>query len=627
MRDDRAPKSKRTELSAPRSAVEPKRDPHSRSLEPKRDPHSRSLEPKRDPHSRSLEPVSVARDLPDLLHPVPFARVDLAKLERALDFAFASGGSHTEIQDCLERAARVPSAWEPECFERDVFLSDLVQQCFPIVIDGTSLSPGREHFTALVAHPPADREVVRYRQEILAELVARPELRADLERVYRGVRRFKELLGPLDRHEIPEINRRRIETLGVAREVIEAMAAGFEGARSGLGRLRRFGAALRESEAFARLASFLELEGHLAGLEVRLRVGHDGSLRSFDIVKLEENRHNPFYESPLKRLWRKLMQLVRGYKFSDDEVFEALIDGVFGPLRGELVKLFQLEGDLELYLAALGFRDLARQRGLEVSIPEIVAHGAPQERSLTGLFNPLLLSEPRAPVPCSLGPARHDAIAVITGPNSGGKTRVLQAVAIAQMLGQAGLFVPAESARLVWADGMFVSLVQEARADQKEGRLGMELCRIRDVFERLRPGGVVMLDELCSGTNPSEGEEIFELVTTLLAELEPQAFITTHFLDFAARLSAKDTSGRLAFLQVELDADDEPTYQFVPGVAETSLASKTAARLGVTREDLRRLIDRGKRAAAPPAAEPDGAATEPPARRAGGGVRPEPFDA
>ena len=40
---------------------------------------------------------------------------------------------------------------------------------------------------------------------------------------------------------------------------------------------------------------------------------------------------------------------------------------------------------------------------------------------------------------------------------------------------------------------------------------------------------MVLLDELCSGTNPSEGEEIFELVITLLAELEPQAFITTHF--------------------------------------------------------------------------------------------------
>jgi len=45
------------------------------------------------------------------------------------------------------------------------------------------------------------------------------------------------------------------------------------------------------------------------------------------------------------------------------------------------------------------------------------------------------------------------------------------------------------------------------------------------------------LDELCSGTNPSEGEEIFELVVTLLAELAPQAFITTHFLSMAARIA------------------------------------------------------------------------------------------
>ena len=31
------------------------------------------------------------------------------------------------------------------------------------------------------------------------------------------------------------------------------------------------------------------------------------------------------------------------------------------------------------------------------------------------------------------------------------------------------------------------------------------------------PGAMVVLDELCSGTNPSEGEEIFELVIRVLA--------------------------------------------------------------------------------------------------------------
>src|SRR6185312_6594180 len=97
-----------------------------------------------------------------------------------------------------------------------------------------------------------------------------------------------------------------------------------------------------------------------------------------------------------------------------------------------------------------------------------------------------------------------------------------------------------------------------------EGRLGTELLRIRQLFERLPPGAMVLLDELCSGTNPSEGEEIFELVIRMLGRLKPYAFITTHFLEFAARLERERKIPDLRFLQVALGPDDEPTYQFAP---------------------------------------------------------------
>jgi DNA mismatch repair protein MutS2 len=157
------------------------------------------------------------------------------------------------------------------------------------------------------------------------------------------------------------------------------------------------------------------------------------------------------------------------------------------------------------------------------------------------------------------------------------------------------MFVPARAARLQLRDGLFVSLLQETTADQPEGRLGMELLRIRRMFEKLEFNSLVILDELCSGTNPSEGEGIFQLVVGLLAELEPQAYITTHFLEFAARLQRDRPLPGLEFLQVELDENNDPTYGFVPGVAPTSLAGKTAERLGVTREALEALVRQKKR--------------------------------
>ena len=74
----------------------------------------------------------------------------------------------------------------------------------------------------------------------------------------------------------------------------------------------------------------------------------------------------------------------------------------------------------------------------------------------------------------------------------------------------------------------------------------------------------MILDELCSGTNPSEGENIFMLVIELLRELGPETFVTTHFLGFAKRLEEDAERLGLSFLQVELDDSEHPTYGFVP---------------------------------------------------------------
>jgi len=92
-------------------------------------------------------------------------------------------------------------------------------------------------------------------------------------------------------------------------------------------------------------------------------------------------------------------------------------------------------------------------------------------------------------------------------------------------------------------------------------------------------------------------------VISLLTKLRPQAFITTHFLTFAARLARERSIEGLRFIQVGLDASQRPTYQFVEGVATTSLASHAAARLGVSKDELEALIERNIRARAARPAE------------------------
>jgi DNA mismatch repair protein MutS2 len=311
---------------------------------------------------------------------------------------------------------------------------------------------------------------------------------------------------------------------------------------------------------------------------------------------VDENTGNRFHVGPLSRWFSRLRLLLFGYRVREEELLGRLLQGVFDGIEEFLWMSFQVRRDIEFYLAALGFKAFAERRGLAVCLPELqtrASDGPPPPSEFERLYNPLLLLEERAPKPCDLR-LGGGALLIITGPNSGGKTRLLQAIGLSQLLSQAGFFVPARRARLSLRDGLFVSVVEEAVADAREGRLGTELLRIRHLFENLAWGSLVIVDELCSGTNPSEAEEIFRLVLDLLSEIEPQAVVSTHFLYFAAQLQAERPMQGLEFLQVELDAAQSPTFGFVEGVAETSLARRTAERLGVTREALRELIEAAK---------------------------------
>jgi DNA mismatch repair protein MutS2 len=382
---------------------------------------------------------------------------------------------------------------------------------------------------------------------------------------------------------------RRLDILRALKNTVDKLSQAFEHAPGPLARITAFATGVQQSDAWAHLASLLDYESNLATIDLRVRLGHDGEIRSFAIQRVAENQDNPWYTSPLRRLLTRFSLLFRGLHVRRSELLGRLVESVFDEMQEVWLLLYQTLLDLELYVAALRFRSLAKSKGLEVCLPELTAVSGSASSSFTKLFNPFLLLESAPPVPCDISHGAH-AISIVTGPNSGGKTRLLQAVGLSQLLAQAGLFVPAASARLALRNGMFVSLVQQIEADQAEGRLGTELSRIRRLFESLPFGGLAILDELCSGTNPTEGEEIFQLLIELLGELSPVAFISTHFLGLAARLE-RDRPVELTFVEVELGPSGRPTYRFVPGVAKTSLARGVAERLGVTRESLRALLD------------------------------------
>lgn len=535
---------------------------------------------------------------PDLLGAEPAVRVDLRALGTALVFSFAAGGAPEAFDDAVAAARLPPTTWDRADFARDVYLDELAQTCLTVRIGGKALPTNVRYVARVLAEPPRDAADVETRRAVVAELVASPARRTELEKAVLAIVRLRAILCTA---RALSARGRRVEVLRAAREAFELLASSFEGATSALARVRAFGQAVVASPEHARLVQLLDHDEHQGSLDLRVRVGADGEVRAMQIVAVREDTSNPFHVGVLRRFLVRLLLFFRGWRTTRDEIAERLLSEVFAGVEEPVSLLFQLLGDAEVYLGSLGLRDRAAVEGLEATLPETCPAG--EGMTLEGLFNPLLIAAGVHPVACDVR-AAPGAVVVVTGPNSGGKTRLLQAIAIAQTFASAGLLVPVRGGRVPRAPGLFASLYEEPRPDAPEGHLGMELLRIRRLFDRLDAGSVVVLDELCSGTNPSEGEEIARLVLSLLPEIGVQAFVTTHLLQFAARLAAERPVAALDFLQVQLDEDERPTYRFVRGVAKTSLAQKTAARLGVTRDELLARIA-AKKGAAPVSAPPE----------------------
>ncbi len=530
--------------------------------------------------------------VPDLLGLEARLHLDEVAVDELMEISFLGGGAADHLEQALARTDGLDgeSGWRPELFREELFLDALVEECFQVESLGRPTPINKVFLREVLSRPPLDVATIRFRQEILGELDSDAELLARTQGLFQDLFHLLSLFKAPHRRAKLDITLFRLEILDQAKKTIEAMAENFSAANSGLRRIHTTGAEIRSTPQWGWLASLLDYENHLAKLDFSIQVGADGKIRQLRLNRVEENTGNPFYVPPMRRLKDRVELIRHGFEFSSKELVNRVVHEVFLQISDWLKPLLQLQCHLAFYLGSRSFRTRAESAGLAVCVAEFESGS---DLQLEELFNPLLFRQGR-PVPSTLVSDLRDPVFIITGPNSGGKTRLLQAIGLAQMLGQSGLYVPAARARLALVDGLFASATEPASVDQREGRLGTELLRIRKLFESLGPRSMVLVDELCSGTNPSEAVEIFLMVIQLLQRVEPIGLITTHFLDFARELESSPPTDSLRFLQVEMRGESS-TYQFVPGVAGTSLATATARRLGVTLEELVELVDRRHR--------------------------------
>ena len=191
------------------------------------------------------------------------------------------------------------------------------------------------------------------------------------------------------------------------------------------------------------------------------------------------------------------------------------------------------------------------------------------------------------PNDCELSPGRQ--MLLLTGPNAAGKSTFLRQNALAVVLAQAGLPVPAASARIGIADRLFSRIGAADDLARGQSTFMAEMTETAAILHQAGPRSLVVVDEIGRGTGTLDGLAIaWAVLEALHNQVRCRTIFATHFHELAAlgselprlvpqAMRVKDYQGSVVFL-----------HEIAPGAAGRSWGVHVAKLAGVPPPVVRR---------------------------------------
>jgi DNA mismatch repair protein MutS2 len=182
---------------------------------------------------------------------------------------------------------------------------------------------------------------------------------------------------------------------------------------------------------------------------------------------------------------------------------------------------------------------------------------------------------------------RHRQL-IISGPNTGGKTVGLKTIGLLALMVQAGVPVPATSARLPVFNCVLADIGDYQSIEQNLSTFSAHVTNIDFISRTATPESLVLLDELGSATDPEEGAALAVAIAEHFRRSGAVTVISTHHTSL--KVYAANTPG---VLNAAVGFDEktlEPTYELQVGVPGASAGINIAQRLGLNSQ----IIDAAK---------------------------------
>lgn len=195
---------------------------------------------------------------------------------------------------------------------------------------------------------------------------------------------------------------------------------------------------------------------------------------------------------------------------------------------------------------------------------------------IKGGRHPLLDKDKVVPLDIELGAGKS---VVITGPNTGGKTVAIKAVGLFVAMLQCGMLTPAYHCKFGHFSQIWADIGDEQSLEQSLSTFSAHLKNIASALNNLKPGALILLDEVGAGTDPAEGAALARAFLLEFHENQATVLSSTHYGELKAFAFSTD-----GFRNASMEFDSKslkPTYRLILGAAGASQALKIAERYGI----------------------------------------------